>query len=117
MTPSGVTVPSRIQFEDAIDETGANAGGVYSVGQRSPSGTGSVRPSSLNRHDSKESDLEVESNAVFDRDVKQHQVSCALHLVNFATYSYKLAAHRFSKAFIWLGTVFFPRMLLTPLIL
>jgi hypothetical protein len=48
MTPSsGVTVPPRIKFEDAIDETGANAGGVYSVRQRSPSGTGSLRPSSL----------------------------------------------------------------------
>jgi len=91
MTPSsGLAVPSRIQFEDATGGTSANTGGVYSVRQRSPSGTGSVRPSSLNRHDSKEIDLEAESNAVFDRDVKQNQVRYGLHLPDFATYPNKL---------------------------
>jgi hypothetical protein len=88
MTPSsGTTVPSRIQFEDATDGIGAHAGGVYSVRQGSPSGTGSIRGSSLNRHDSKESDLEAESNAVFDRDFKQNQVRYALLLVYCAIYS------------------------------
>jgi hypothetical protein len=77
MTPSSdMPGATRIYFDDAIDGTGDHAGGVYSVRQRSPSSTGSIRPSSLARHDSKESDLEAESNAAFDRDTKRNQVRC-----------------------------------------
>lgn len=64
----------RIQFDDDIDGAGAHAGGVYAVRQRSPPGTGHVRSSSLARHDSKESDMEAETNIVSERDIKQKQV-------------------------------------------
>lgn len=71
---SSMPTASRIQFDDDIHGAGATAGGVYAVRQRSPLGTGGIRSSSLTRHDSKESDIEAETNTVSERDIKQKQV-------------------------------------------
>ena len=64
----------RIQFDDGINPVVSNSGGVYNLRERTATGTGSIRTSSLNRQTSKEYDLEREVSNVDDRDIHKKQV-------------------------------------------
>ena len=63
----------RVQFDDAIQPTPSNGGGVYTLRSREATGVGSIRASSQVRR-AKQDDIGSESNNVEDRDIKTKQV-------------------------------------------
>jgi hypothetical protein len=62
---------ARIQFDNGIYPVISNSGGVYNLRQRTGTGTGSIRASSLSRHGT---DVEAENNNIEDCDIKKKQV-------------------------------------------